>query len=455
MAKPRNIFYCTNCGNEALQWAGKCSSCNEWNTLKEKTIHKETTKNSFREETNAEKKPVKFSAIDPNSDTRVLLTDSELNRVLGGGLVPGSLILIGGDPGIGKSTLMLQLALSNPGLKIMYVSGEESEKQLKMRSERFATQNSDFLIFTGTSTAKIKQIAKEVSPDLLIIDSVQTLYSPSLEGSPGSLSQIRETTAELMQFAKQTNTAIFLIGHITKDGAIAGPKLLEHMVDTVLQFEGDRNYIFRLLRAQKNRFGSTNELGIYEMTGKGLREVSNPSELLINQSESELSGSAIAATVEGMRPLLIEIQALVSTAVYGTPQRVTTGYDARRLNMLLAVLEKRCGFRLGQKDVFLNIAGGVRVDDIGIDLAVIAAILSSNADIPLPRKVAFCAEVGLSGELRAVSRTEQRIIEAEKLGFDEIILAAGNGDALSTKHKITITSMNRVERVFTHLFSDH
>jgi len=452
MAKTRNIFYCTSCGNEALQWAGKCSACNEWNTLKERTVHKEASKNTHREDLNAEKQAVKFSSIDPTNDIRILLSDKELNRVLGGGLVPGSLVLIGGDPGIGKSTLMLQLALSNPGLKIMYVSGEESEKQLKMRSERFKQSESDFFIFTGTSTSKIKQIAKEEDPDLVIIDSVQTLYSPVIDGSPGSLSQIRETTAELMQFAKQTNTSVFLIGHITKDGAIAGPKLLEHMVDTVLQFEGDRNYIFRLLRAQKNRFGSTNELGIYEMTGSGLREVSNPSELLINQSESGLSGSAIAATVEGMRPLLIEIQALVSTAVYGTPQRVTTGYDSRRLNMLLAVLEKRCGFRLGQKDVFLNIAGGVRVDDIGIDLAVIAAILSSNADIPLPSKVAFCAEIGLSGELRAVSRTDQRISEAEKLGFEEIIIASANKESVSLSKKIKITSLKRVEEVFKRLF---
>lgn len=452
MAKSKKIFYCTNCGNEALQWSGKCSYCNQWNTLKEKTLEAVSSKNSTREDQNASKVPVKFSSIDPSNDVRLVLKDNELNRVLGGGLVPGSLILIGGDPGIGKSTLMLQLALTNPGLKIIYVSGEESERQLKMRAERFSVSSSDFLIYTGTSTSKIRQIAKTEEPDLLIIDSVQTLYTPAIDGSPGSLSQIRETTSELMQFAKQTNTSIFLIGHITKDGTIAGPKLLEHMVDTVLQFEGDRNYMFRLLRAQKNRFGSTNELGIYEMTGSGLREVENPSELLINQSDSELSGSVIAATIEGLRPILIEIQALVSTAVYGTPQRVTTGYDSRRLNMLLAVLEKRCGFRLGQKDVFLNIAGGVRVDDIGIDLAVIAAILSSNADLSLSKKIAFCAEIGLSGELRAVNRTEQRISEADKLGFEEIIIASGNQDLNSNAYNLKISAFSQVDQVFKHLF---
>lgn len=452
MAKTRNIFYCTNCGNEALQWAGKCSSCNQWNTLKERAVEKTIATHDQRQQSNAEKVPVKFSSIDPTQDIRIILHDNELNRVLGGGLVPGSLVLVGGDPGIGKSTLMLQLALNNPGLKIMYVSGEESEKQLKMRATRFQSNSSDFYIFTGTNTNKIRSISKDIEPDLIIIDSVQTLYSPVIDGSPGSLSQIRETTAELMQFAKQTNTCVFLIGHITKDGAIAGPKLLEHMVDTVLQFEGDRNYMFRLLRCQKNRFGSTNELGIYEMTGAGLREVENPSELLINQSDTGLSGSAVASTVEGMRPILIEIQALVSTAVYGTPQRVTTGFDPRRLNLLLAVLEKRCGFRLGQKDVFLNIAGGVRVDDIGIDLAVIAAILSSNLDIALPHKVAFCAEVGLSGELRAVSRTEQRIQEAQKLGFEEIITAHAGKEVATISSTITVSSFKRVEEVFKHLF---
>lgn len=453
MAKARTIFYCTNCGNESSQWSGKCSSCNEWNTLKEKVLEKSIATHDRREVTNAEKTPVKFSSIDPTKDSRIILNDRELNQVLGGGLVPGSLVLVGGDPGIGKSTLMLQMALNNPGLKIVYVSGEESEKQLKMRAERFETNTSDFYIFTGTNTNSIRSISREIDPDLIIIDSVQTLYSPVIEGSPGSLSQIRETTSELMQYAKQTNTSIFLIGHITKDGAIAGPKLLEHMVDTVLQFEGDRNYMFRLLRSQKNRFGSTNELGIYEMTGAGLREVENPSELLINQTDSGLSGSAVACTVEGMRPILIEIQALVSTAVYGTPQRVTTGLDPRRLNMLLAVLEKRCGFRLGQKDVFLNIAGGVRVDDIGIDLAVIAAILSSNLDIALPAKIAFCAEIGLSGELRAVSRTEQRIQEAEKLGFEEIILAyQGKKESKLPAVDIKVSSFKRVEEVFKHLF---
>jgi len=452
MAKQKKIYYCTNCGAEALQWAGKCYACNQWGTLKEKVIEKTIATHTGREEQNAEKTAVKFSEIDPSSDIRITLSDAELNRVLGGGLVPGSLILVGGDPGIGKSTLMLQLALSNAGLKIMYVSGEESERQLKMRAERFENAEGDFLIYTNTNTHKIRKIAKEEDPDLIILDSVQTLYSPVIDGSPGSLSQIRETTAELLQFAKQTNTSIFLIGHITKDGAIAGPKLLEHMVDTVLQFEGDRNYMFRLLRSQKNRFGSTNELGIYEMTGKGLREVHNPSELLISTNENGLSGAAVSATVEGIRPILIEVQALVSTAVYGTPQRVTTSFDSRRLNMLLAVLEKRCGFKLGQKDVFLNIAGGVKVDDIGIDLAVIAAILSSNLDITLAYKIAFCGEVSLSGEVRAVSRTEQRILEAQKLGFDEIITATGVKGLNTDKLAIKVTQFKRVEEVFRYLF---
>ncbi len=452
MAKSKSIFYCTNCGYEAVQWSGKCPSCQQWNTLKEKVIEKVHSKHATRQEENAEKTAVKFSSIDPSTEQRIVLNDGELNRVLGGGLVPGSLVLVGGDPGIGKSTLMLQVALNNPGIRIIYVSGEESEKQLKMRSERFESNGSDFYIFTNTNTSSIKKIAKKVEPDLIIVDSVQTLYSPLIDGSPGSLSQIRETTAELLHFAKQTNTSVFLIGHITKDGAIAGPKLLEHMVDAVLQFEGDSNYIFRLLRSQKNRFGSTNELGIYEMTGQGLREVENPSELLINQSETGLSGAAVACTMEGMRPILIEIQALVSTAVYGTPQRVTTGYDTRRLNMLLAVLEKRCGFRLDQKDVFLNIAGGVRVDDIGIDLAVIAAILSSNLDIPLSGKTAFCAEIGLSGELRAVNRAEQRVQEAEKLGFSEVILAAqGEKNKVNAK-KINVVYFKHVAEVFKYLF---
>jgi len=369
-------------------------------------------------------------------------SDQEFNRVLGGGIVPGSLILLGGEPGIGKSTLLLQIALKLP-YKTLYVSGEESQKQIKMRAERINPNSSNCYILTETKTQNIFKQIEALEPDIIVIDSIQTLHSDYIESSSGSISQIKECTTELIKFAKETATPVILIGHITKDGNIAGPKILEHMVDTVLQFEGDRNHVFRILRANKNRFGSTNELGIYEMQGSGLREVSNPSEILISKKDDELSGNAIAATLEGMRPLMIEVQALVSTAVYGTPQRSATGFNAKRLNMLLAVLEKRAGFRLGAKDVFLNITGGITVDDPAIDLAVVAAILSSNEDEALQKDYCFAAEVGLSGEIRPVQRVEQRILEAEKLGFSTIFVSKYNKIAL----KNTVIKIQMISKI--------
>ena len=367
-------------------------------------------------------------------------------------MVLGSLVLFGGEPGIGKSTLLLQLAVSQPQLKVLYVSGEESEQQISMRAERLGKANENCFILTETSTQNIFLQIETLQPDLLIIDSIQTLQTPVIESSPGSISQIRECTTELLKFAKETNTPVFLIGHITKEGALAGPKVLEHMVDTVLHFEGDRNHFYRLLRSVKNRFGSTNELGIYEMSGKGLREVDNPSEILISGNNENLSGISIASTLEGVRPILVEVQALVSTAAYGTPQRSSTGFDLRRLNMLLAVLEKRCGFKLGAKDVFLNIAGGIRVDDPAIDLAVVCAVMSSNADIAIPNNICLAAEVGLSGEIRPVTRLEQRISEAEKLGFEKIIIAKSKTKISHDKHKIEIVETGKIEEVVRVIF---
>ncbi|MEM9024809.1 MAG: DNA repair protein RadA, partial [Bacteroidota bacterium] len=385
---------------------------------------------------------------------RLSVPDAELHRVLGGGLVPGSLVLVGGEPGIGKSTLMLQVALQLADTKILYVSGEESEQQIRMRAERIGAQNPECYILTETSVQNIFLQIDQVQPDLLVIDSVQTLHTATVESSPGSVSQIRESAGELLRYAKESGTPVFLIGHITKEGQLAGPKVLEHMVDAVLQFEGDRNHLYRLLRATKNRFGSTNELGIYEMQGSGLREVSNPSEILISNRDKSLSGIAITATMEGLRPLLIETQALVSSAAYGTPQRSSTGFDLRRLNMLLAVLEKRCGFRLGAKDVFLNIAGGIRVDDPATDLAVVCAVLSSNADIPIDPNICFAAEVGLSGEIRAVNRIDQRISEAEKLGFERIFISHYNLKGLDVKqYNIAVVAVKRIGEVFAELFA--
>lgn len=455
MAKVKSAYFCQSCGYESAKWLGKCPSCAAWNTFVEEVLDKEE-KGSFRPGVSGSKrvaKAQKITEIRLQEEDRVLLSDRELNRVLGGGLVPGSLILIGGEPGIGKSTLMLQIAVKNQGLKVMYVSGEESEKQIRMRGERIGFTNPDCFILTETNTQNIFRQIEELQPDLLIVDSIQTLHTSYIESSPGSISQIRECTAELMRFAKESNTPVFLIGHITKDGSIAGPKVLEHMVDTVLQFEGDRNHVYRLLRSVKNRFGSTNELGIYEMRGAGLREVENPSEILISNNDESLSGISIAATLEGMRPLLVEVQALVSTAAYGMPQRSATGFDAKRLNMLLAVLEKRCGFKLGAKDVFLNIAGGLRVDDPAIDLAVVCAVLSSNVDLSVPSKTCLSAEVGLSGEIRPVNRVEQRISEAEKLGYERIIISKYNKGISQDQFSIELVQVGKIEEVFKVLFA--
>lgn len=452
MAKIKTSFFCQSCGSQYAKWQGQCNACKEWNTIVEEIIQKEE-KVSWKTETSSVKKaskPLKIKEIDSGEEIRMDTTDGELNRVLGGGLVPGSLTLLGGEPGIGKSTLLLQISLKLP-YKTLYVSGEESQKQIKMRAERITPDSDNCYILTETKTQNIFRQIEEIEPEIVIIDSIQTLHTDYIESSAGSISQIRETTAELIKFAKETNIPVILIGHITKDGTIAGPKILEHMVDTVLQFEGDRNHVYRILRSLKNRFGSTAELGIYEMQGTGLREVSNPSEILISHKNEELSGTAIASTLEGMRPLMIEIQALVSTAVYGTPQRSTTGYNAKRLNMLLAVLEKRAGFRLGAKDVFLNITGGITVDDPAIDLAVVAAILSSNEDISIDKDFCFAGEVGLSGEIRPVNRVDQRIQEAEKLGFSTIFISKYNKVTLKNT-AIKIKMVAKIEDVASELF---
>lgn len=452
MAKVKTSFFCQNCGSQYSKWQGQCNACKEWNTIVEEIIQKEE-KPDWKSTSPTLKKvstPLKIKEIDSTQEVRMNTLDGELNRVLGGGIVPGSLILLGGEPGIGKSTLLLQISLKLP-YKTLYVSGEESQKQIKMRAERITPNGDNCYILTETKTQNIFRQIEEIEPEIVIIDSIQTLHTEYIEASPGSISQIRETTAELIKFAKETNIPVILIGHITKDGTIAGPKILEHMVDTVLQFEGDRNHVYRILRALKNRFGSTSELGIYEMLGSGLREVSNPSEILISHKDITLSGTAIASTLEGMRPLMIEIQALVSTAVYGTPQRSTTGYNAKRLNMILAVLEKRAGFRLGTKDVFLNITGGISIDDPAIDLAVVAAILSSNEDIPIGEGYCFAGEVGLSGEIRPVNRVDQRIQEAEKLGFSTIFVSKYN--KISVKNTlIQIRLVSKIEDIASELF---
>jgi DNA repair protein RadA/Sms len=478
LAKTRFAYFCQSCGYESAKWLGKCPSCSQWNTFVEEVIEKANTAVPNWKSTSTTlqraNKPVKVADITFNEEDRLLTPDKEFNRVLGGGIVAGSLVLIGGEPGIGKSTLMLQLALNMPGLKVLYVSGEESERQIKMRAERLTevasrksevgSQKSEVgkgcFILTETSTQNIFKQIEELEPDLVVIDSIQTLHSAHIESTPGSVSQVRECTAEMLRFAKESSTPVFLIGHITKDGMIAGPKILEHMVDTVLQFEGDRHHVYRILRTVKNRFGSASELGIYEMLGEGLREVSNPSEILLSQRDEPLSGITISATLEGMRPMLIETQALVSTSVYGTPQRTATGFDTRRMSMLLAVLEKRCGFNLGAKDVFLNITGGIRVEDPAIDLGLAAAIISSHEDIPVPFKTCFAGEIGLSGEIRAVNRVEQRIAEAQKLGFEQIFISKYNlpsgghdkkGIDLS-RYNIDIKVVSRIEEVFELLF---
>ena len=453
MAKTKTAFFCSNCGTESPKWIGKCTSCGEWNTYVEEVIQRAETSHSPILAMRKNAKPTLITDIELSTENRINTHNQELNRVLGGGLVPGSVVLVGGEPGIGKSTLMLQVALTIQNLKVLYVSGEESEQQLRMRAERLGMGRNECYILTETRTAEILGHIAKLTPQIVIIDSIQTLTSDSIDASAGSVSQIRETASELQRYAKTLNVPVFLIGHITKEGTLAGPKLLEHMVDTVLQFEGDRNYGYRILRSIKNRFGSTSELGIYEMQSTGLREVSNPSEILITQHEEPVSGTAVAATIEGLRPMLIETQALVSTAAYGTPQRSCTGFDTRRLNMLLAVLEKRSGFKLGAKDVFLNIAGGFRVDDPATDLAVVSAVLSSNIDIPISSKTCFAAEVGLSGEIRPVTRVEQRVTEAEKLGFEIIVVSKLNLKAAkSAAKKIQLIPVGKIEDVFRHLF---
>ena len=452
MSKVKTTFFCQNCGSQYSKWLGQCNSCKEWNTIAEEIIQKEERSIWKPSNTDSKRvsKPLRIKEINATQESRMNTADGELNRVLGGGLVPGSLVLLGGEPGIGKSTLLLQISLKLP-YKTLYVSGEESQKQIKMRADRINPDSDNCYVLTETKTQNIFRHIVETEPDIVIIDSIQTLHTDFIDSTPGSISQIRETTAELIKFAKETNIPVILIGHITKDGNIAGPKILEHMVDTVLQFEGDRNHVYRILRSLKNRFGSTSELGIYEMQGSGLREVSNPSEILISHREEELSGTAIASTLEGMRPLMIEIQALVSTAVYGTPQRSTTGYNAKRLNMILAVLEKRAGFRLGTKDVFLNITGGISVDDPAIDLAVVAAILSSNEDITVSKNACFAGEVGLSGEIRPVNRVEQRIQEAEKLGFSTIYISKYNKIAIKFPN-IKVILVSKIEEIVEQLF---
>ncbi|MFD2872709.1 DNA repair protein RadA [Mucilaginibacter ximonensis] len=479
MAKSKIAYFCQSCGFESPKWLGKCPSCQQWNTFVEEIIEKDqksvpTWKVSNTTSTQRANKPVEVANITFTEEDRLLTPDKEFNRVLGGGIVAGSLVLIGGEPGIGKSTLMLQLALTMPNIRVLYVSGEESDKQIKMRAERITevkSQNSKVknpgsgesrgcFILTETSTQNIFKQIEELEPDLVIIDSIQTLHSSHIESTPGSVSQVRECTAELLRFAKETATPVFLIGHITKDGSIAGPKILEHMVDTVLQFEGDRHHVYRILRTVKNRFGSASELGIYEMMGEGLREVSNPSEILLSQRDEALSGIAISATLEGMRPMLIETQALVSTSVYGTPQRNANGFDAKRMSMLLAVLEKRCGFKLGAQDVFLNITGGLKVEDPAIDLGLAAAIISSYQNIPIPFKTCFAGEIGLSGEIRAVNRVEQRIAEAQKLGFEQIYISKYNMPSAAqdkkrmdlSRYTIDIKMVANIEDFFGLLF---
>jgi DNA repair protein RadA/Sms len=492
MAKTKIAYFCQSCGFESAKWLGKCPSCQKWNTLVEEIIEKANAsvpdwKATSSTTTQRANKPVKVSEITFSEEDRILTPDKEFNRVLGGGIVAGSLVLIGGEPGIGKSTLMLQLALNMPNLKVLYISGEESERQIKMRAERLAPEESQesriknqeikinvrseienpkpafgkgCFILTETSTQNIFKQIEQLQPDLVVVDSIQTLHSSHIESTPGSVSQVRECTAELLRFAKESSTPVFLIGHITKDGMIAGPKILEHMVDTVLQFEGDRHHVYRILRCIKNRFGSASELGIYEMLGEGLREVSNPSEILLSQRDEPLSGITISATLEGMRPMLIETQALVSPSPYGTPQRTATGFDTKRMSMLLAVLEKRCGFKLGAKDVFLNITGGIRVEDPAIDLGLAAAIISSNEDIPIPFKTCFAGEIGLSGEIRAVNRVEQRIAEAQKLGFEQIFISkynmpSGGKDKKRidlSRYTIEVKTVGNIEEVFGLLF---
>jgi len=451
MSKIKTTFVCNDCGSNFPKWQGQCTSCKSWNSISEEVILK--PKNNSWEKNNFDNiktsTPQKISNIVYREEDRLVTLDTEFNRVLGGGMVPGSLILLGGEPGIGKSTLLLQVAIKLP-YSTLYISGEESQSQIKMRANRMNYESDECYILTEISLESIFKQIEKIKPQILIIDSIQTLKTDLIDSAPGSISQIKTCTSELINFAKKTSTPVIIVGHITKDGNIAGPKILEHMVDTVLQFEGDRNHVYRILRVNKNRFGSTNEIGVYEMNVKGLKEISNPSEILISKKNQELSGNAISATIEGMRPFMIEVQALVSTAVYGTPQRSSTGYNSKRLNMLLAVLEKRVGFRLASKDVFLNITGGISVDDTALDLAVVAAIISSNEDLILNEKYCFAAEVGLSGEIRPVQRLEQRITEAEKLGFSTIFISKFSKLNISPK-SIKIIYLSKIEDLINNL----
>lgn len=453
MAKVKNVYFCQNCGHESPKWLGKCPTCGEWNTFVEEQVSVSKKKGSGRVSLKDNPRPVRLSEIETTDDPRMKMPSSELNRVLGGGLVAGSITLIGGEPGIGKSTLLLQNILSIRNKKILYVSGEESATQLKLRADRLGKISENTFILCETDLDNIFTQIKNVEPDLIVVDSIQTIASSAIESSAGSVSQVRECAAALLKFAKESNVPVILVGHINKDGAIAGPKVLEHIVDTVLQFEGDRQYLFRILRSIKNRFGSTSEIGIYEMVQRGLREVKNPSEMLLSDNrEEEMSGIAIGVIIEGVRPFLAEVQALVSTAAYGTPQRSVTGFDQRRLNMLLAVLEKRAKFKLGQKDVFLNMAGGLKVVDPAIDMAVVAAIMSSNLDIPISRKIAMAGEVGLSGEIRTVTRIEQRVAEAQKLGFEKIIIPKSNLKGVKDTFSIEIVEVSKIEELLREIF---
>lgn len=463
MAKSKTVYVCSECGMDSPKWVGKCPSCGAWNTMKEMVIRPETpgAVNTERRARQAltgidrsNPQPIALSQVEAKEEPRILTADGELNRVLGGGIVPGSITLIGGEPGIGKSTLLLQTVVRMPGMKVLYVSGEESERQIKLRADRIPQHTADVMLLCETRLEQIFTHIRNVQPDLLIVDSIQTISVENIDSSPGSVTQIRECATSLLKFAKESGVPVILVGHITKDGVIAGPKVLEHIVDTVLQFEGDLHYMYRILRSIKNRFGSTSELGIYEMRSDGLRMVDNPSEMLLTQTGGELSGTAVAATIEGVRPFLIETQALVSSAVYGTPQRSATGFDLRRLNMLLAVLEKRVGFKLGAKDVFLNIAGGLRVTDPAIDLSVIASVLSSNVDTPIEQGVCMAGEVGLSGEIRSVTRIGQRVSEAAKLGFKRILIPEGNAKSLekAATKGIEVVPVSRVEDALRELF---
>lgn len=450
--KIKSVFFCSNCGYESPKWLGKCPSCGEWNAFVEEKV---SQKNAKSKKTGLVKstKPVRLSEIEVKEEMRMKMPSGELNRVLGGGLVSGSLTLIGGEPGIGKSTLLLQNILSIRNRRVLYISGEESASQLKLRADRLGKVSEDTFILCETDLDNIFTQIENVKPALVVVDSIQTISSPDIESAPGSVSQVRECAASLLRYAKESGVPVILVGHINKDGAIAGPKVLEHIVDTVLQFEGDRQYLYRILRSIKNRFGSTSEIGIYEMVQRGLKEVKNPSEMLLSENREEaMSGIAIGVTMEGIRPFMVEVQALVSSAAYGTPQRSVTGFDQRRLNMLLAVLEKRAKFKLSQKDVFLNIAGGLKVADPAIDMSVVAAIMSSNFDVAVPREICFAGEVGLSGEIRTVTRIEQRVAEAQKLGFESILIPRGNLKGVKDNFNIRIVEVGKVEEVFRHIF---